>query len=81
MNFPIDTPLWFEKAMRRIEDDMKEDLAKARSSDESLRSTGAFWLWRRIEEEVNFEADKQAKELARQNALLNARRDDTGSDA
>jgi hypothetical protein len=81
MKLPLDAPVWLDRALARAEDDLKDQMAKARTSDESLRSTGAYWLWKRIEDEFTLEADKQEKELIRQNAALNARRDYPGTDA
>ena len=73
MKLPIDAPVWLERALVRAEDDLKDEMAKAKTSDESLRSTGAWWLWKRIEDELALEAGKQEKELIRQNLALNAR--------
>jgi hypothetical protein len=75
LKLPLDAPVWLEKALERTEEDLKDSMAKARTSDESLRTTGAFWLWKRIEDELALEAGKQEKELIRQNMALNARRD------
>lgn len=73
MKLPLDAPMWLERALARAEDDLKDEMSKARSSDEALRTTGAYWLWKRIEDELTLEAGKQEKELIRQNTALNAR--------
>ena len=81
MKLPLDAPVWLEKAVIRLEEDLKDEMSKAKSSDESLRSTGAFWLWKRIEDEFTLEAGKQEEKLIQQNAALHARGNYPGSDA
>jgi len=80
VKYPLDTPIWLERAFESVRESLQDDMAKAKSSDDALRASGAFGLWKRIEDELTFEADKQRNELLRQNEALNAR-GNPGSDA
>lgn len=59
--------------LETIEDRVETQMAKANTADDALKASGAYGLWRRIKEEVELEASRQAEAVRERIEMLNAR--------
>jgi hypothetical protein len=73
MLFPQDTPGWVERLFEEIEEKVDRQLVNAKSSDDAMRSAGAYALWRSIKEQVDAERKNEEYQIKQRNERLNAR--------
>lgn len=73
MNLPLDTPKWVADFLNTIEEKAERQVSDSKTSDEAMKATGAYSLWRVIKAEVELEAQNQTQSLKEQRQKLHAR--------
>lgn len=73
MKIPEDCPRWVLRFLEDMEALVESKIEKAETADDALKASGAYGLWRRIKEEVELEADRQAEAVRSQIKAMNAR--------
>jgi hypothetical protein len=73
MRVPADCPLWVESLLKTLEGNVESLLIGTKSSDDALKASGAYGLWKVVKEEVELEVLRQTEETRKRNAALNAR--------